>query len=89
MSNNNSDHSADHKKQFLVIVNGRKKEVSQHKLTYLEVVQLAFPGEVPTSGTVYTVTFSTPHGKEGSMVEGQEETVKEGMIFNVSKTNQS
>jgi hypothetical protein len=89
MSNSHSDQSADHKKQFLIIVNGRQREVSQHQLTYLDVVQLAFPGEVPTSGAVYTVTFSTPHGKEGSMVEGQEETVKEGMIFNVSKTTQS
>ena len=70
-------------------MNGRPKEVAQHKLSYLEVVQLAFPGEVPTETIVFTVTFSTPHGKEGRMVAGDVEVIKDGMIFNVRKTDQS
>lgn len=89
MSHDQSEKSSGHEKVIHIIVNGRKREVSVHKLTYLEVVQLAFPGEMPSGTTVFTVTFSTPKGKEGSMVEGQEEHVKEGMIFNVSKTSQS
>lgn len=89
MSNSQAERSKEHQKVFHIIVNGRQKEVSSHKLTYADVVQLAFPGEAPTDTVVFTVTFSTPNGKEGSMVEGQDETVKEGMIFNVSKTSQS
>lgn len=59
------------------------------KLSYLEVVQIAFPGEQPTPQRVYTVTFSNPHGKDGTMVEGQEEVIKDDIIFNVTKTDQS
>ena len=76
-------------KTYSIIVNGRPKEVAQHKLSYLEVVQLAFPGEVPTDTIVFTVTFSTPNGKEGRMVAGDVEVIKDGMIFNVRKTDQS
>ncbi len=86
MNNNDSDR---HDKSFTIIVNGRPREVSEHKLTYLQVVQLAFPDEQPSAGSVYTVTFSNPHGKDGSLVEGQEVVINEGMIFNVRKTDQS
>lgn len=89
MSNSHSDQAPGHNKTYSIIVNGRPREVVEHKLTYLQVVQLAFPGEQPSPGTVYTVTFSNPHGKDGSMVDGQDEVIKDGMIFNVSKTNQS
>lgn len=76
-------------KTYTIIVNGRRREVSQHKLTYLEVVQLAFPGEMPTETIVFTVTYSNPHGKDGTLVAGEEVVVKDGMIFNVRKTDQS
>jgi hypothetical protein len=89
MSNSHTDHAADRIKSFSIIVNGRPREVTEHKLTYLQVVQLAFPGEQPSANVVYTVTFSDPHGKEGSLVDGQDVVIKDGMIFNVRKTDQS
>lgn len=76
-------------KIYSIIVNGRPREVTEHKLTYLQVVQLAFPGEQPSATVVYTVTFSDPHGKDGSLVDGQDVVIKDGMIFNVRKTDQS
>lgn len=84
-----ADQRPHHNKTYTIIVNGRRREVSQHKLTYLEVVQLAFPDEMPTETIVFTVTYSNPHGKDGTLVAGEEVVVKDGMIFNVRKTDQS
>jgi hypothetical protein len=89
MSNSHSDQAPGQNKVYSIIVNGRPREVTDHKLTYLQVVQLAYPGEVPTEKIVFTVTYSNPHGKDGSLVDGQEVVVKDGMIFNVRKTDQS
>ncbi|MGZ8873832.1 MAG: multiubiquitin domain-containing protein [Halobacteriota archaeon] len=88
-NNEHQDQAPGQNKSITIIVNGRPREVTDHKLTYLQVVQLAFPDEQPSAGVVYTVTFSNPHGKDGSLVDGQEEVVKDGMIFNVRKTDQS
>lgn len=89
MSNGKSEQAPGQNKSYSIIVNGRPKEITQKKLSYLEVVQIAFPGEQPTPQRVYTVTFSNPHGKDGTMVEGQEEVIKDDIIFNVTKTDQS
>lgn len=89
---NNKDHEKDapgQNKTYSIIVNGRPREVTEHKMTYLQVVQLAFPGEQPSEGVVYTVTFSNPHGKDGSLVEGQNLTIKDGVIINVDRTDKS
>jgi hypothetical protein len=87
--NQSHHHGHGHDKTYEIIVNGRQKVVFDHKLTYLEVVQLAYPGEQPSDGVVFTVTFSNPHGKDGSMVEGDKVNVKDGIIFNVRKTDKS
>ncbi len=89
MSNTTSVEAPGQSKTYSVIVNGRPREVTDHKLTYLQVVQLAYPGEVPTEAIVFTVTFSNPHGRDGSLTEGQEVVVKDGIIFNVRKTDRS
>ncbi len=89
MSNDNSSQALGHNKIFSIIVNGRQREVSDHKLTYLQVVQLAYPGEQPSEGQVYTVTFSNPHGNDGTLVDGQDVVIKNGMVFNVKKTDRS
>lgn len=76
-------------KTYSIIVNGRPREVTKHKLTYLEVVQLAFPGEQPSDLLIFTVTFSNPHGKDGSLVAGDDVVIKDGIIFNVDRTDKS
>ena len=86
---NGTDHAPGQNKTYSIIVNGRPREVTEHKLTYLQVVQLAYPGEQPTEKVVYTVTFSNPHGHDGTLVEGQKVEIKNGIIFNVKKTDQS
>ncbi len=74
-----------------IIVNAREKEWEKEKISYEEVVELAFGPLTPDENIVYTVTYSKgPDGHhEGSLVRGQSVPVKNGMIFNVTKTNKS
>ena len=83
------NHAHGHDKTYSIIVNGRPREVTDHKLSYWEVIRLAFPGAQPAPNVVYTVTYSNPHGRDGSLVDGEEVTIKDGFIFNVRKTDQS
>jgi hypothetical protein len=78
-----------HQHSYSIIVNGRPRVIHEHKLTYIQVIQLAYPGEQPSERVVFTVTYSNPHGKDGSMVEGDVVVIKDGEIFNVRKTDQS
>ena len=85
----NNGNGNGHDKTYLIFVNGQPREIPEHRLTYLQVVQLAFPGEQPSEKVVFTVTFSNPHGSEGSLVDGDSLKIKEGVIINVKKTDQS
>ncbi|MCR4308014.1 MAG: multiubiquitin domain-containing protein [Candidatus Berkelbacteria bacterium] len=90
MNESEKDKGHGHNKTYSIIVNGRPREVSDHKLGYLEVIELAYPGEKPTDTIVFTVTYSNPHGKDGTLVAGGKDVpIKDGMIFNVRKTDQS
>ena len=79
------------RREFTIVVNGRPKEIAQSHLTYWEVVQLAYPDAVPSQTTVYTVTYKRGpgHNPEGTMVEGQTVQIKNGMLFNVTRTDKS
>lgn len=85
---NSGDAPGQHK-TYSIIVNGRPRTISEHKLTYIEAVHLAYPGEQPSDTVAFTVTYSNPHGKDGSLVDGQETPVHDGMILNVDKTDRS
>ena len=78
-------------KSTIIIVNGRPKEVTAKELSFMEVVRLAFDDAVFNETTIYTVTFKRGHGNkpEGTLVEGESVKVKEGMIFNVARTDKS
>lgn len=77
-----------------IIVNSREKKVPGHTVTFEQVVLLAFPASVPPPPGqvyVYSMTYrhaaSAPHA--GELGPGGEVHVKEGTIFNVSRTVQS
>ncbi|HEX5538832.1 MAG TPA: multiubiquitin domain-containing protein [Methylophilaceae bacterium] len=74
-------------KSFDIVVNGTQERWTDHRITYEQVVQLAFPGE--PQEFLYTVTYANVHGKDGSLAAGQDTNVKDGMVFNVGKTNRS
>ena len=84
MSNGNSGPSG--VKHLNIVVNGTQEVWTDNHITYEQVVQLAFPGE---TGFLYTVTYSNPHGKDGSLAPGQQTSINDGTIFNVGKTNRS
>lgn len=88
-SNSHPELAPGQNKTFMVIVNGRPKEVTGKTLSYREVVQLAYPNDPVTNDVEYTVAYANPHGKDGTLVDGQDVHVKEGMVFNVRKTNRS
>ena len=85
----NSKQGHGHDKVYSIIVNGRQKEVTEKKLSYTAVVLLAFPDDPVDDNIEYTVAYANPHGKDGTLVESQTVHIKEGMIFNVTKTNRS
>ena len=79
------------RKPFTIIVNGRKKEWAKNKISFKEVVILAFGTYEENEQIVYTVSYETTERppREGSMVVGDEVKVSEGMIFNVARSDKS
>ena len=74
-----------------VVVNGRRKEVHTNRLTFDEVVGLAF--DPPPYGDGVQITVQYTRGPErkpsGTLVEGQSVKVRDGMEFDVTATNRS
>lgn len=74
-----------------IIVNGREKIVTQELLTFKELIALAFD-PLPTGANIcFTVKYRRGGGDnpKGSLVEGDQITLKNGMIFNVTSTDKS
>lgn len=80
-----------HKVEYVIIVNARRKTVSGRKITFDQVVKLAFPSGPPSPQTVYTVAYSNgpPRNPEGKMVPGQTVKIRDGMVFDVTETSRS
>lgn len=81
------EHGKEHAKSFTIVVNGTPEVWTDHRITYAQVVQLAFPGG--PADLLYTVTYASKHGKDGTLAPEGEVEVKDGMVFNVTKTNRS
>ena len=81
----------DHEKTRTIVVNGREKEVTQKELSFSEVVTLAFGSAPGGNNIIFTVTYKRGHGNkpEGTLVEGDGVKIKDGMIFNVTRTDKS
>jgi hypothetical protein len=80
-----------HEKQYTIILNGRETIVTQHELTYEEVVALAFGAPPAGDSTIYTVAYRKGEGNrpEGSLVAGQSLKVKDGMRIDATPTDRS
>jgi hypothetical protein len=78
-------------KSFTIIVNARPKAWLENKISFRQVVELAFGSFSEDPNVVYSVTFSKGEDakREGMLVDKKDVPVKEGMIFNVSQTNKS
>jgi hypothetical protein len=89
MSNARSDLAPGHNRPFTIYVNTREMVVSDHRLSYEQVVKLAFPDDAADPNRRYTVAYANQHGHDGTLVAGQDVEVKEGMVFNVVRSNRS
>jgi Multiubiquitin len=80
-----------HKVEHLIIVNARRKTVTGRKISFEQVVKLAFPDGPPSAQTVYTVAYSNgpPRNPEGKMIAGQAVKIRDGMVFDVTETSRS
>jgi hypothetical protein len=80
------------RRQTEIIVNSRPREIQGHRASFEQVVQLAFPaGVVADQNTVYSMTYrhaaSSPHA--GELGPGGQVEVKNGTVFNVTRTIRS
>jgi hypothetical protein len=78
-------------KIFTVFVNAQKKEVVETRLSFDEVVKLAFPIPPDGSSIMFTIAYrkGPKQNPKGSLVEGQTVRVKNGMVFDVTPTDRS
>jgi dsDNA-specific endonuclease/ATPase MutS2 len=79
-----------HPRQTEIIVNARKRVVEGDIVSFEEIVQLAFPGSHDPN-VAFSMTFrhaaSEPHS--GELGAGGHVKVKDGTVFNVTKTIRS
>jgi len=69
-----------------IIINGTPTKFNGDEINYDQLVELAFPG---SSKILYTITFMGPQMPDGTLTEGQSIKIRNGVKFNVSKTNRS
>jgi len=77
--------------KITILVNVRPREIHQRRVSYWEIVKMAYPEAGPNENIIYSVEYSRgPHSNpEGSMVDGQHVHVKDGMTFYVTPTDKS
>lgn len=80
-----------HHKEITIVINGTSKTVEKERLTFDEVIALAFENPPTGDGVQFTVQYSRGHSDKpkGTLVEGQSVQLKEGMEFDVTPTNRS
>ena len=81
----------DSEKGFRIIVDGTPHVVPTDEVTFDEVVSLAYPDGGRGNLITYTVTFYDGGGRppEGALAEGEKAKVKDGTVFNVTRTDRS
>jgi hypothetical protein len=91
MNNDNKENKEKKEKTVTIIVEGAPHEWLKGDITFAEVVTLEFPDYPNHPEITYSVKYKKGDNNkpEGVLVPGASVKVKEGMIFNVSKTGQS
>jgi hypothetical protein len=79
------------KVKVIIIVNTREREWDKKRITFEEVVKIAYPVPPPGQQIVYTVTFfdGPPHRPEGSLTAHESVKVVDRMVFSVKFTDKS
>ena len=79
------------RRAFEIVINGEQHIVQQHRLTFEDVVRLAYADAIFNADIIYTITFKRgpEQNREGTLVAGQSVSIKNGMIFNAKRTDKS
>lgn len=77
--------------EFKIIVNARERIVHTERVTFDEMVLLAFNPRPTGPNIVFTITYDRgPHANpEGTLPENRTVKVKNGMVFDVIQTDKS
>ncbi|MDO8513103.1 MAG: multiubiquitin domain-containing protein [bacterium] len=91
MANQEDKHEGQgNEKPVTIIVNGREEQFTGKRITFQQVIELAFGTYEDNENIVYTVSYSKgDNPDEGTMVKGDEVKVKKEMIFNATRTDKS
>jgi hypothetical protein len=78
-------------KEIEIIVNARKKETVETKLSFDEVVKLAYESPPAGANVLFTITYRNgpKENPEGTLTAGHSVRIKKGMVFNVTPTDKS
>ena len=82
---------SDSGKGIQIIVNGTTYSVPTDEVTFDDVVNIAYPDGGRGDLITYTMSFYNGGGRplEGDLVEGEKAKVKDGTVFNVTRTDRS
>lgn len=78
-------------KEVTIFVNARPKEWPDKRISFEQVITLAFGSYSDDENIDYTVSFSKGDDskKEGTLTKGEDVKVKNGMVFNATRTDKS
>jgi hypothetical protein len=79
------------KDEYIIIVNAEEHTIEQEKLTYEQVVELAYPGGPTGPDITYSVTFEhAKEPKQGTLsAGGSVEVKKRNTVFDVIQANRA
>jgi hypothetical protein len=87
-----NDNAPGQNKVFTIFVNTREKQWKEKEITFREVVELAYDNPVFSEEVKYTVSYSKGEDKKpkGTLVDGGKSiNVKDGMVFDVERSDRS
>ena len=79
------------KHKITIYINGEEKEVVKDKISYEEVIKLAFGHYEDSETVIYTVIYFKGNNNKpnGFLLKGQVVRGQKGMRINVTRTNKS
>lgn len=81
--------SDEHGQPFDIVINAEPFSVTEKELRFRDLCKLAFPDAQFSDTVAWTVTYTDPHGPEGSLVDNESIKIKKGMVFNVGRSDKS